>query len=77
MEENISNYVRKLGVKPKFSILLFLLMFASGYAQNLTVSGEVVDAEGLPLPGVNVFIVGTSQGTTTNFDGNYTLENVP
>ena len=77
MGEKISNYVRKLGVQPKFSVLLFLMMFASGYAQNITVSGEVIDADGMPLPGVNVFIVGTSQGTTTNFDGNYTLDDVP
>ncbi|WP_417886735.1 SusC/RagA family TonB-linked outer membrane protein [Zunongwangia sp.] len=77
MQEKITNYVRSLGKKPKFSLLLFLLVFTGAYAQNITVSGEIVDAEGMPLPGVNVFIMGTTQGTTTDFDGNYTVTNVP
>ncbi|PVW15618.1 DUF4139 domain-containing protein [Marixanthomonas spongiae] len=38
------------------------------------VSGTVFDETGLPLPGVNVIIKGTSQGTQTDFDGNYSLE---
>ena len=41
-----------------------------------TVSGTVTDADG-PLPGATVAIKGTSTGTTTDFDGNYTLNNVP
>lgn len=38
------------------------------------VSGAVYDDTGLPLPGVNVIIVGTSNGTQTDFDGNYSLD---
>ncbi|MDG1572881.1 mucoidy inhibitor MuiA family protein [Robiginitalea sp. M366] len=38
------------------------------------VSGHIVDASGLPLPGVNVVIPGTSRGTQTDFDGYYSLE---
>ena len=48
-----------------------------GYAYNPNVKkvvGTVTDASGLPLPGVNVDIKGTSHGTTTNFDGNYSLD---
>ncbi|HIB37011.1 carboxypeptidase-like regulatory domain-containing protein [Mesonia sp.] len=41
------------------------------------VSGTVVDEEGLPLPGVTVLIKGTSTGTQTDFDGNYTIEANP
>lgn len=37
------------------------------------VSGQVVDANGNPLPGVTVLVKGTSTGTSTDFDGNYTL----
>ncbi|MGC1633401.1 MAG: TonB-dependent receptor, partial [Gelidibacter sp.] len=37
------------------------------------VKGHVTDASGQPLPGANVIIVGTSTGTVTDFDGNYTL----
>lgn len=45
--------------------------------QQQTVSGNVVDAEGVPLPGVSVLIIGTSQGTVTNAEGNFTLTDVP
>ena len=59
------------------SILLMTLVLASGYAsaQDRTVSGQVVSYEdGLGIPGVNVVVVGTTIGTTTDFDGNYKLE---
>ncbi|MRX65909.1 DUF4139 domain-containing protein [Maribacter luteus] len=38
------------------------------------VTGQVTDASGLPLPGANILVKGTSYGTQTDFDGNYTLE---
>jgi len=38
------------------------------------VSGTVFDESGLPLPGVNVMIKGTSTGTTTDFDGNFSIK---
>jgi len=38
------------------------------------VTGTVIDDTGLPLPGVNVIEDGTSNGTQTDFDGNYTLD---
>ena len=50
------------------------LFFSMAEAQ--TVSGTVTDVSG-PLPGVNVSVKGTSNGTTTDFDGNYSLDNVP
>jgi outer membrane cobalamin receptor len=37
------------------------------------VKGTVNDASGLPLPGANVIVVGTSTGVVTDFDGNFTL----
>lgn len=49
----------------------------NNYKYNPTirkVSGTVYDDTGLPLPGVNVIIVGTSKGTQTDFDGNYSLD---
>ncbi|MAU27000.1 MAG: energy transducer TonB [Muricauda sp.] len=48
-----------------------------GYAFNPSVKkvvGTVTDASGLPLPGANVVIEGTTKGTQTDFDGNYSLE---
>ncbi|WP_242092633.1 SusC/RagA family TonB-linked outer membrane protein [Aestuariivivens sediminicola] len=58
--------------------VMVLLLFLGGsimYAQT-TVTGVVSDATG-PLPGVNVFVKGTTIGAQTDFDGIYTLENVP
>ncbi len=52
---------------------LFLLMGGLIYAQ--TVTGVVTEALG-PLPGVNITVKGTTNGTQTGFDGDYTLENV-
>src|SRR5690606_23487441 len=46
----------------------------AGYAQSTTVTGQVVDAEdGSLLPGVNVIEKNTSNGTITDFDGNYSI----
>ncbi len=45
--------------------------------QQKSVSGKVTDENGEPLPGVTVLIKGTTNGTVTNFDGEYTLANIP
>lgn len=45
--------------------------------QQKTVSGKVTDSSGQPLPGVTVVVKGTTTGTITDFDGKYTLANVP
>lgn len=47
------------------------------FQQQLTVTGKVTDASGAPLPGVTVVIKGTTQGTITDADGNYSIQNVP
>ena len=39
-----------------------------------TVTGSVIDATGAPLPGANVLVKGTTNGTQTDFDGNYSIE---
>ncbi len=38
-----------------------------------TISGTVTDADGAPLPGASVLVKGTTNGTQTDFDGNYTI----
>ncbi|TXD83139.1 SusC/RagA family TonB-linked outer membrane protein [Subsaximicrobium wynnwilliamsii] len=48
----------------------------AGIMHSQTVSGIVSDNSG-PLPGVNVLVKGTANGTQTNFDGEYILNNVP
>ncbi|HPJ79600.1 MAG TPA: carboxypeptidase-like regulatory domain-containing protein [Prolixibacteraceae bacterium] len=45
--------------------------------QPVVVSGKVTDSRGGALPGVTVVIRGTTTGTITDFDGNYSLSNVP
>lgn len=42
-----------------------------------TITGRVTDTYGEPLPGVTVLIRGTSKGTITDVDGNFSLTNVP
>lgn len=45
--------------------------------QTMTVSGQVTDSSGSPLPGVTVIVKGTAQGTITDVSGNYVINNVP
>jgi len=42
--------------------------------QQQQVSGKVIDADGLPIPGVNIIIKGTKVGAATDFNGNYTIQ---
>lgn len=57
------------------SFLLFGAFLCFGLANAQEVSGTVSDATG-PLPGASVLVKGTTNGTQTDFDGNYTLSNV-
>ena len=45
--------------------------------QKKTITGKVTDSNGEPLPGVSIVVKGTTQGTTTNVEGEYFLGNVP
>src|SRR5690606_10224013 len=45
--------------------------------QQTSVSGKVTDFNGQALEGVSVIVKGTTLGTVTDSDGNYTLPNVP
>ena len=47
------------------------------FAQNVTVRGVVSDVNGEPLIGVTLLVQGTTNGTVTNIDGEYTLSGVP
>ncbi len=56
--------------------IFFTVLVVSGvFLQAQTVTGKVTSG-GQPLPGANVIVKGTSNGFSTDFDGNYTLENV-
>ena len=56
-----------------FFIVMIFLSF-SAFAQSYTVSGVVSDSDGQPLPGVSIVVKGTAKGTSTDFDGKYSLE---
>ncbi len=63
-------------MKTKFSgILTLLLAFVVqiSFAQEKTISGTISDQSGMPLPGVNIIVKGTTNGTQSDFDGNYTI----
>lgn len=57
-------------------LLCFIGMFFSieAYSQEHSVSGTVTDQGGEPLPGVNIVVKGTTTGTTTNTEGDYSLD---
>ncbi|WP_075342350.1 SusC/RagA family TonB-linked outer membrane protein [Tenacibaculum agarivorans] len=52
---------------------LLVLLVQISFAQEKTITGTVSDSSG-PLPGVNVVVKGTSNGTETDFDGIYTIK---
>ncbi len=54
-------------------LLLFCLIQLTVFAQEREITGTVTDANGEPLPGVNIIIKGTTRGSITDFDGLYTL----
>jgi TonB-dependent starch-binding outer membrane protein SusC len=56
-------------------MMALCLMNNRVWSQSLTITGQVKSSDdGLPLPGVNVLEKGTSNGTVTNADGNYTIQ---
>ena len=69
--EKAGSFLRKT-----FLTLIAILMAIPAFAQNIDVSGTVVDKDGEPLIGATVIISGSSKGTATDIDGNYTLKNV-
>ncbi|OHX64349.1 SusC/RagA family TonB-linked outer membrane protein [Flammeovirga pacifica] len=77
----MNDYLFRVGVSRKVHLLIaalfcFLLFPKLLHAQNSRIiKGVVVDKNSdVPLPGVNVYIVGTTVGTITNFDGEYQLD---
>ncbi len=58
-----------------WGLLLNLVVIFPAISQNLKVGGIVTDLQtGEPIPGVNIIIEGTINGTTTDFDGKYTID---
>ena len=63
-----------MNLKTRLALLVILLLNIPLFAQDsYTLSGTVLDSGNMPIPGVNVIKVGTTTGTATDFDGNYSL----
>jgi len=56
-----------------FVSLCFCIMFTTALFSQKTVSGNLVDADGQPLIGVNIIVKNTSNGTISDLDGNYEI----
>ena len=53
---------------------LALVLLSTGlYAQSKTVNGQVTDQNSNPIPGVNIIVKGTTNGTSTDADGKYSI----
>ncbi|KJD33888.1 collagen-binding protein [Tamlana nanhaiensis] len=63
-----------LKLKTKLSFVLFLVV-SIGFAQQ-KISGNITDANGLPLLGVSILEKNTTNGTTSDFDGNFTINTI-
>ncbi len=81
IEETLDLLLKTTGLKYSIFSQQIVLTSDENGARNSqqlkTVNGNVTDSSGVPLPGVTVLIKGTTQGTITDFDGNYTISNVP
>ena len=72
------SYATVFGILSASLLALFMLVPQSASAQANEITGSVTDAaSGEALPGVNVVIVGTSQGAATNAEGDYSISVEP
>ncbi|PCJ96068.1 MAG: SusC/RagA family TonB-linked outer membrane protein [Flavobacteriaceae bacterium] len=64
-----------MNLKNKFTLIALLLCNIVLFAQDsYELSGTISDEANVPIPGVNVIIVTTTRGTSTDFDGLFTIE---
>ncbi|MBO0343154.1 SusC/RagA family TonB-linked outer membrane protein [Flagellimonas profundi] len=60
-------------MKNYWMMLVLFFCFLTAFAQEMNVSGTVTGQDGFPLPGVSIIVVGTTNGTQTDFDGHYSI----
>jgi TonB-linked SusC/RagA family outer membrane protein len=85
-DETIDNLLNKIflntGIQYEITdrqIILKNMTYSTEFSiqEKKSVSGKVTDSSGSPLPGVSVVIKGTTNGTTTDADGNYSMVSLP
>lgn len=59
-------------IKSQLTLLFVLMGVALGFSQT-QLSGSITDANGEPIPGATVIVQGTNNGTTSDFDGNFSI----
>jgi TonB-dependent starch-binding outer membrane protein SusC len=67
------SYMTKLHLKKALLLQFFLLLSCILFAQQKTVTGKVLDADGNALIGVNVGVKGTTTNTQTGADGSFSI----
>ena len=86
VEVKISNYtisilsfikIKNKQMKGLLSTLLIVIGISLVNAQELTINGNVQDSDRMPIPGANIIVKNTTKGAITDFDGNFTLNDVP
>ena len=63
-------------MKTKWEFLFLMLFSVSTIVAQSTISGNIKDQNDQPLVGVNVILDGTTQGSVSDFDGNYSIVDV-
>ena len=79
IESILNNILKDTGLKYGLvdkDIVIIPVESASGQQQKKTVSGKVTDPSGATLPGVSVFVKGSTNGSITDINGNYSLTNI-
>lgn len=70
-------FTSRQGVKPLLLIAVLLMQLLTvsqqSFAQNVTVRGKITKDDGQPLPGASVVVKGTTNGTTSNEQGNFQI----
>lgn len=73
--KNANSCGKRFFARTSVALATFFVLTSAAFSQELKmVTGQVTDEQNLPLPGVNVVIKGTMQGTITDTDGNYQIQ---
>jgi len=68
---------RRFFLTLKLFTLIALMFFTSSVFAQVVIQGKVVDKAGESIPGVNIIVVGTTTGTVTDIDGNFSISAKP
>ncbi len=61
----------------KYFIAIFLYLSIVGYSQTGGIRGTITDSKSSTIPGVNIILLDTNYGTSSNEDGTYSLKSIP